>query len=104
MLWYLVHPYSNDPDKNFKLANKRTLALLNAGYNVFSPITYSHLLQQTEQHNYDFWMSFDEIILDKCDGLILAPNWHKSKGCIRELERAIRLNLPILDYKNLDLK
>lgn len=102
-LWYFAHPYSDDPPNNFKLANERALKLLNSGYHVFSPITHSYPLELIENHDYEFWMELDELILPKCYGLILAPNWKNSKGCIREFKRATELRMPILEYEKMKL-
>lgn len=102
-LYYFAHPYSGNPEENFRLANERTLKLLNAGYNVFSPITHSHPLQAIESHDYEFWMQLDEVIIPRCGGLILAPGWRKSKGCQSERDIFAKRGLPILEYAELTL-
>lgn len=100
-LFYFAHPYSGNPEENFRLANERTLKLLNAGYNIFSPITYSHPLHVIEPHDYDFWMRLDRAIIPRCDGIILAPGWQGSKGCQLEADYFYKHGLPILAYSKI---
>lgn len=97
-LYYFAHPYEEDPEKNFKLANTRTVKLLDAGYLVFSPITHTHYLQGVKQNNHDFWLHLDFTIMDRCDVVIFAPEWEHSKGCVLEMKRAIQRKQQILFY------
>lgn len=87
-LYYFAHPYTgngseHDRMHNYVLCNIRTQQLLKAGYMVFSPITYTHVLDSIYFGNNDlmFWLSVDKIFMDRCDGIILAPGWEKSEGC-----------------------
>jgi len=42
MIYYLAHPWSNDPEESFKNAVKWTRQLREKGYYVFSPILHTH--------------------------------------------------------------
>lgn len=69
---YLAIPYSGMEESSFEQANKATVALLNQGFNVFSPITHSHPL--TKEHlpgTWDFWKEIDYQFLDWADILIV---------------------------------
>jgi hypothetical protein len=32
------------------------------------------------------WLQFDYVMMQKCNGLLLCPGWKRSKGCLRELD------------------
>lgn len=42
MIWYLAHPWSNDPNQSFRNAIHWTFQLRLSGLNVFSPILHIH--------------------------------------------------------------
>jgi len=102
-LYYFAHPYSGNPEENFRLANERTVVLIENDWDVFSPISHSHPLQLIKDRPYDEWMELDNVIMSRCDGLILAPGWQKSKGCVLEREWFAKRGLPILEYDGLML-
>jgi hypothetical protein len=98
-LWYFAHPYSGDTEGNYKRCNLRATRLLKAGYVIYSPITHSHPLELHK--GYEYWLAFDKVYLDKCDGIILAPGWKKSKGCRWEYEYATSRDLDVLYFTDL---
>lgn len=100
-IWYLAHPYSNNEQENYEKANQITTNLLDLGINVFSPVTHTHPLQGVEDNSYDFWMSIDKDFMDISHGLILAPNWENSKGCIQEIKTFQNQDKPIVRYEDL---
>ena len=102
-LIYLAGPYSNDapncPDKPAS-AQKR-LARFNAITDVaqqligkkailFSPLTMTHPIDIRMTHNpgSNFWVSFDEAIMQHCSEIhvLKLPGWDKSSGVKREIE------------------
>jgi hypothetical protein len=87
-LYYFAHPYTGDEANNFILANERTQKLLDLGYNVLSPVTYTHPLHAKKERNYAFWMDFCLVLVEKCDGIIFAPGWQNSKGCMLEADHS----------------
>jgi len=101
-LFYFAHPYSGNCEENFRLANERTIKLLNAGYHIFSPISHSHPLQMVQDNSYKFWLCLDKTIMSRCDGIILAPGWKDSKGCQVERKWFESMGLPILEYEKMD--
>jgi len=84
-LWYFAHPYTGDEENNFTLATARTQELLDRGYNVLSPVTYTQPLHGNRNRSYDFWMDLCMVLVRHCDGIILAPGWQKSGGCLQEI-------------------
>jgi len=104
-LWYFAHPYtaptSEERISNFSNACFRTAQLLYKGYNVFSPIAHSHLVDNyLQKFN---WIEFDNLVIAKTDfkGIILAPKWETSKGCIGEKEIFESKGLEVLLYTNI---
>ena len=84
-LYYFAHPYTGDEENNFTLATARTQELLDRGYNVLSPVTYTQPLHGNRNRSYDFWMDLCMVLVRHCDGIILAPGWQKSGGCLQEI-------------------
>lgn len=69
---YLAIPYSGMEESSFEQANEATVALLNMGFNVFSPITHSHPLTRHDlPGTWDFWKKIDYQFLDWCDILLI---------------------------------
>jgi hypothetical protein len=96
-LIYLACPYS-DPSatvrlQRFEHATKAAAALIRQGRVVFSPITMTHPidLEMAGSENTlgsDFWVTFDEIFMERCDVCVLLPleGWQESRGVRREIE------------------
>lgn len=102
-LYYLAVPYSN-PDKSiilerFHKVNIATGKLLNEGKFVFSPISMSHPVAEDASlpSNWEYWLSYDELLLSRCDELIILmlDGWKESVGVTAEIEIAKRLGKPI---------
>jgi len=85
-LWYFAHPYTGSENQNYILATSRTNILLDMGYKVLSPITYTGPLHASVPRSYDYWMDFTLTLMRHCDGIIFAPDWQKSKGCVLEYD------------------
>lgn len=105
-LYYFAHPYScKNPDgtpnhakeeANFNLCCQRSAELILAGYNIYSPICHSHPIHISrrefiEANEYKKWIDLDNLIIEKTDfkGIILAPGWASSMGCIAEYEKFV---------------
>lgn len=98
--WYLCHPYSAQTIEgrisNFKLCCKRSAKLLLNGYNIFSPIVHSHLIEMASSEmlkwsakdRWKFWINIDIALLEYVGftGVILAPGWGASQGCQMEYD------------------
>jgi len=100
-LWYFAHPYSGNEEGNFNKCNERTVKLLDLGFKVFSPISHSHHLDTIQKSSLEKWLEIDFAILDRCDGIIMAPGWEKSKGCVAEHGRADRKGYEIRLYEEI---
>lgn len=75
---YLAIPYTGMEESSYRQANEATAVLLNAGFNVFSPITHSHPLTKLKNYtvpgSWNFWKKIDYQFLDWADDLyVLTP-------------------------------
>lgn len=101
LLYYFAHPYTGDEQNNFILANHRSVELLNRGFYIFSPITHSHPLQNIKIFDGKVWEELDRFFIDFCDGLIVAPSWQYSGGCVKEHSAFTLAGKPIYNYEDL---
>lgn len=102
-LMYLACPYSH-PDLAVKqmrheMVNRIALKFHQQGKFVYSPLTHNVPLMQQDltTSNWNFWGSFDKLMLSKCDKLLVVPlpGWEESRGVSAEIALAKELNLPI---------
>ncbi len=99
--WYFAHPYTvkdadgnyvpEGEDANFRICCYRTGQLLIRGFNVYSPICHTHPVHRASpamlgRHEHELWYQLDNEFLERCkwDGIILAPGWTQSTGCLME--------------------
>lgn len=89
-LFYLAHPYTpirgmtieENINECIEIAND----IINMGFCVFVPVLMTHPLDLAIPRNHGFWMQYDKVFMEKCDGLILTGAWGQSRGCLMELE------------------
>lgn len=79
---------------------KTAARLMQAGFNIFSPITHSHLIAGFGDlpTSWEYWREFDRAYLRACRMLIVLklPGWEQSRGVTGEIEIARELGLPIV--------
>jgi len=117
-LFYFAHPYTckdkngiyvqEGETANFLLCNLRASELVIRGYNVYSPISHTHpihisspLLLSRREHKLWYVLDNEVIARTNWSGIILAPNWETSTGCVNERKQFEERGLPILLYENL---
>lgn len=107
-LLYLASPFSHSDREvmyeRTRLATNATIKLFNSGFAIFSPIAYNgSWIDEDVPGDWNFWKTFDELLISKMDGLIvlMLPGWDKSIGVTAEIEYAKSLNLPI-EYVTLE--
>lgn len=75
---YLAIPYRGMEESSFSQANEASVAIINSGHNVFSPITHSHPLTKLGKisvpSTWDYWKNIDFQFIDWADELwVLIP-------------------------------
>ena len=116
--YYFAHPYTcrdsegkfvpEAEDANFQLCNQRAARLMEKGYNIYSPISHTHPIHRASptflaRHEHEMWYHLDNEFLERCtwDGIILAPGWAGSKGCLGEKAWFDSEGLPSLLYEEI---
>lgn len=112
-LIYLAIPYNHKDVKvrqqRFELATKIASDLMKQGIMVFSPISHSHHIVKHlqpdrfkkediyERSGWDFWKRYDELMLSKCDELMIitADGWTQSIGVNAEIKFAKKRKMKI---------
>ena len=99
---YLAIPYSGMAESSYHQANKFAAAVMNMGYNPFSPITHSHPLTKFGvPGDWEFWKRIDLDWIDVCEEVwVLIPlegegKVKKSTGVQSELAYALENNKPV---------
>lgn len=104
-LWYFAHPYSakdvGGERRNFELCCIRAAKLLKLGYKLYVPICHTHPMHEAGPQSWEFWLELDKLFVDRCDGIILGPNWAFSRGCNKELNWFKEAGKPVLEYERL---
>ncbi len=93
-LAYLATPYTNyveGRDAAFVAACKIAASLIEKDVGVYSPIAHGHPIAvhgRLDPLNHAMWIAFDELMMERCDTLIVAflPGWQVSKGIAHEIE------------------
>ena len=117
-LWYFAHPYTcKDADgqyvpageeANFRICCIRSGRLMEAGYNIYSPIAHTHPIHVSSPtflacHEHQTWYELDNEFMDRTEwsGIIMAPGWPHSKGCVAERDQFVARGLPIKFYQDI---
>ena len=117
-LWYFAHPYTakdNDgnyvslaEEANFRICNIRAGELLRRGYNIYSPISHTHPIHIAtpkflKDHEHEMWYHLDNQVIDRTrfDGIILAPEWETSSGCVAEKKKIEGMGGKVLYYTDI---
>lgn len=100
---YLATPYTHsDPVTRYSRAELASLAaaeLMQAGLEVFSPITHGHAiayhLPSSVAHDHDFWMRQCLPMVERADLLVILPlyDWQHSAGIAKEIFHARKHNV-----------
>ena len=102
-LVYVAAPYTDgNPDvtrQRLQIATRYAAGLLAQGRHAFSPLTYTHRIQQLgyQPPPPGNWYSFDLQFLRQCEALeiLTLPGWRESYGVALETEHARRWGIPV---------
>lgn len=106
---YLAIPYSGMEESSYLQANLGTVAVLENGHNVYSPITHSHPLTKLTENKlpgtWEFWSAIDYQFIDWADELwVLIPKEGVEKvlnstGCQAEIKYATEQGKKVMYIK-----
>ena len=100
---YVAGPYSSNSngkttEENILAARDIAVALWNCGIVALCPhMNTAGFESLTSLENKDF-VDGDLLLVERCDLVVLTPDWHTSKGAIREVARAIEKGIPFYVY------
>jgi hypothetical protein len=98
-LAYIAGPYTADGPigiaANVRRAAEVAAAVAAKGYAIFCPHTNSYLVDRIQQRPYDYWLQMDLAFLERCDLLVLVPDWEKSDGTAKEIASARDNGIPV---------
>lgn len=101
-LSYLACPYSHpDPavrHRRYDAVTRMTRLLLQEGRFAYSPLTHNVPLDSLgPRGDWETWKSFDHLMLERCDQLLVLqlPGWEESEGVKAELAYAQELGKPV---------
>ncbi len=97
-------------EKRYQSAIDATAYLMKKGLCVYSPIVATHPI--AVKHDLplgsEYWLQFDEIILNKCDEIVvlMIEGWKESPGVQREIAvmKALHKDVTYLDPKDINSK
>ena len=83
---YISHPYTGKEKQNRKAAEEIAMELSKkySGIVFVNPLNAMQHLKDTDI-SYEIVLEQCKLLLSKCDGVIMAGDWEKSKGCLAEL-------------------
>ena len=118
-LTYLAVPYTWNPERSYEIANKVASYFMAEGKTVFSPVSHSHHIAdhmaEPLRLSQEFWMAQDLPLVDVCSEIIFVlinvpgvKSGEKlltsSKGCMSEMEEAIKEGLSIKFCEYIELE
>jgi hypothetical protein len=102
MIVYLAGPYSKgDVAQNVHRMLRVADYLANLGVMCYVPLL-THFWHLVYPREYEFWMKYDLLFLEKCDCLIRLKG--ESAGADREVDHAKRLKMPVHEFGEFDMQ
>lgn len=100
-LIYVSHPYTGDEEENRRRAHDLTVKLAKKFPKVcfVNPLDTFKALDEAGA-GYKVAMNNCLALLGKCEVIILAPGWEKSKGCVEEMKYAIDKRMQVIMWKD----
>ena len=100
---YLASPYTGSPEimeQRFRAVEAYTASLIANRIVVYSPIVHSHALSinhNLHQEDGEFWWTQNKGMLMAASGIhvLQLKGWLQSDGVTREVQFAVRRNLPV---------
>lgn len=103
MIVYTAGPYRGDVLGNILQARKVAIELWEKGYTVICPHMNTAFFDFDCSVDNSVYLAGDLEILERCDAIVMLPNWEQSDGARAELDFAQRMNIPDYKYPNMPL-
>ena len=109
MIIYLATPIrpknGKTVDENVRIAKGLALELWKKGYTVICPAANSDLPISLAEKELEAerWLNGDIEILQRCDAMVVAPDWEKSDGVKGEITVAGMCGVPVYFYPELPI-
>ena len=92
-------------EHNINMARWCAAWCANNGFGYYCPhLNSAHMDNIVPDVPYNFWIQMDLVILEKCDALLLLPNWRQSKGAMMEFQAAENMCIPMFEFPDETLK
>lgn len=95
---YIAGPYRADSawvvELNIRNAEALALDCWQAGVAVICPHANTRFFDGALPD--ECWLVGDLAIMERCDVVVLTPDWERSEGATAEREEAARLNIPVV--------
>jgi hypothetical protein len=83
-------------EQNIRRAEELALILWRMGAAVICPHTNTRHFDGAEED--DLWLNGDLTMLERCDAVVMTPDWGGSVGARRERTHAILHGIPVLEW------
>ena len=117
-VWYFAHPYTvkgadgryipEGEDAQFRICCFRAAELMMRGFNIYAPICHTHPIHRAcpeflQRHEHKMWYRLDTAFIGTgCfRGIILAPGWEDSTGCVQEKKDFDEAGKRVLFYEDI---
>lgn len=98
--WYLAGPMTGLPEYNFPQFAAAKRDLEECGFDILSPheIDHGETPETRGSLHYTEYLRAGFKMLLECRGIIMLPNWTKSRGAVAEFNLAVSLDMPVMQY------
>ena len=98
-IFYLSGPMSGKPDSNFSLFQRAAKILRERGFYIISPVELDEEEGLIKDEAWGHYIGRDvHVLIDKCDGIIMLPDWTQSKGAKIELFVAMTCGHALFEF------
>lgn len=95
---YIAGAYRGDVHRNIALAEQVAIDLAEMRIGFFCPHTHTAHFDSKTTAPEVFYIALGLEMLDRCDALLLLPDWLDSEGARGERIHAVHRGMPIFDW------
>lgn len=102
LLLYVAGPYSGNVERNINQAREIAVKLWQMGHAAICPhLNTAHMDAAGINVPYRQFICGDLMMVERCDGIVMTPDWETSPGARLEHSRAVELGKRIWVYPSL---